>query len=192
MLMSCPFSICQQSWEGPSAHHLCQTQASPWSSHKGQALTLLECILFCLVEDMTPRRAVHALFLNYPRFYNFNSLPFKWAEKLMWCLLILHALHTCNTNQVFWVLFPPRLSFGARFGWYGTQPVQTAISLSLLYLFSFIPRNDWHQNLLDSQMLIRVTRPKIKMGIPLSELPSYPPPQRAHRPCKGSAHPYFH
>lgn len=99
MLMSCSLSNCQQSWEGPSAPHLCQSPACPWGSHQGQALTL--CILFCLVEDMTPRRAVHALFSNHSRCYNSNSLPFKFAEKLMWSLLILHVLHACNTTLVF-------------------------------------------------------------------------------------------
>lgn len=95
-------------------------------------------------------------------------------------------------NSVFWVHFPPRLSFGARFGWHGTGTVQPAISLSFLYLCSFIPRNEWHQNVLNSQILSRVTRPKMKMGIPLVCYQVILLPQRAHRPCKGSAHPSFH
>lgn len=88
-------------------------------------------------------------------------------------------------SSVFWVHFSPRLSFGARFGWHGTGPVQTTISLSLLYLISFIPRNEWHENLLNSQILRRVTRPKIKMGTPLSGLQSYPPPPKSSQTMQG-------
>lgn len=187
-----PFSTFPAELRGAQSPPSLSPQASLWGCHKGQARTLLQFILSCLVKEMTPRRAVHALFLNYPRFYNFNSLPFKWAEKWMWSLLYPPCTPRLQHNSVFWVHFPPRLSFGARFGRHGTGTVQPAISLSLLYLFSFISRNEWHQNVLNSQILSRVTRPKMKMGIPLVCYQVILLPQRAHRPCKGSAHPSFH
>lgn len=96
-----PFSSFPAELRGAQSPPSLSPQASLWGCHNGQARTLLQFILSCLVKEMTPRRAVHVLFLNYPRFYNFNSLPFKWAEKWMWSLLILHVLHACNTTLSF-------------------------------------------------------------------------------------------
>lgn len=60
------------------------------------------CSVFsCLLEGMTPRRAVYVLFLNYLRFYTFNNLPFKWAETLLCSPLLLHVLCACNTTHSF-------------------------------------------------------------------------------------------
>lgn len=83
----------------------------------------------------------------------------------MWSLLILHVLHACNTTLTLGTL-PSKVVLWGKVWMTGTGPVQTTISLSLLYLFFFTPRNEWHQNVLNSQILSRVTRSKIKMGTP--------------------------